>query len=357
MQAWIAIHVLSVHLDMRSTGFAKQQNDLPSFYDTVLQQLQALPMVRDAAVHMCRIPNLRVRNTAVHVFGSPEMAEAQLHGEEDRVGVGYFRTLGIPILRGRDFSKEDNQRSQQVAILSRSYARKLFGDESPLGHWIGYSAPPLDRRFLIVGEVADARVDGLRHDPPPVAYFPIDQRPEPVQSIEVRVRGPWTTCPTRFANTLYKLAPALPVTEMVPLDLEFDDGLSTKSLLARLTSIFGALTLALAALGFYGLLSFRVARRTSEIGIRMALGATRSQVRALFLGQTLQILIAGLIPGAALALGTSYLSRKLLYGTGRMDIWALGFAALVLAAAGLLATLVPAHQAASIDPMRALRSE
>ncbi len=349
-------HVLSVHLDMRSTGFAKQQNDLPLFYDTVLQQLQALPMVRDAAVHMCRIPNCGW-NTAVHVFGSPEMAEAQLHGEEDRVGVGYFRTLGIPILRGRDFSKEDNQRSQQVAILSRSYARKLFGDESPLGHWIGYSAPPLDRRFLIVGEVADARVDGLRHDPPPVAYFPIDQRPEPVQSIEVRVRGPWNNLPNEIRNTLYKLAPALPVTEMVPLDLEFDDGLSTESLLARLTSIFGALTLALAALGFYGLLSFRVARRTSEIGIRMALGATRSQVRALFLGQTLQILIAGLIPGAALALGTSYLARKLLYGTGRMNIWALGFAAFVLAAAGLLATLVPAHQAASIDPMRALRSE
>jgi ABC-type antimicrobial peptide transport system permease subunit len=100
-----------------------------------------------------------------------------------------------------------------------------------------------------------------------------------------------------------------------------------------------------------------VAKRTSEIGVRMALGATRSQVRALFLGQTLQIMVAGLIPGLALALGTSYFARKLLYGTGRMDLWALGFAVVILAAVGLLATLVPAHQAASIDPMRALRSE
>ena len=275
-------HVLTVHLDMRNTGFAEHQNNLPSFYDTLIQQLKALPMVRDVAVHMCTIPHCGW-NTAVHVFGSPEIAESQLHGEEDRVGVGYFRTLGIPILQGRDFAKEDNQRSQRVAILSRSYARKLFGDESPLGHWIGYSPPPGDHRFLVIGEVADARVDGLRSEAPPVAYFPIDQRPAPISSVEVRVRGPLSSLPAEIRESLYKLAPALPVTEIVPLDLEFDDGLSTEALLARLTSIFGALTLALAALGFYGLFSFRVARRTSEIGVRMALGATRSQVRALFL--------------------------------------------------------------------------
>ena len=349
-------HVLTVHLDMRNTGFAERQNNLPSFYDTLIQQLKALPMVRDVAVHMCTIPKCGW-NTAVHVFGSPEMAEAQLHGEEDHVGVGYFRTLGIPILQGRDFRKEDNQQSQQVAILSRSYARKLFGNESPLGHWIGYREPPGDHQFLVVGEVADARVDGLRSEAPPVAYFPIDQGPAPVQSVEVRARGPLFSLPAEIRESLYKVAPALPVTEIVPLDLEFDDGLSTEALLARLTSVFGALTLALAALGFYGLFSFRVARRTSEIGIRMALGATRAQVRALFLGQTLQIMVAGLIPGLALALGTSYFARKLLYGTGRMDLWALGFAVVILAAVGLLATLVPAHQAASIDPMRALRSE
>jgi predicted permease len=349
-------HVLTVHLDMRNTGFAEHQNNLPSFYDTVIQHLQALPMVRDVAVHMCTIPHCGW-NTAVHVFGRPEIAEAQLHGEEDRVGVGYFRTLGIPILQGRDFGKEDNERSQQVAILSRSYARKLFGDESPLGHWVGYSAPPGDHQFLVVGEVADARVDGLRSEAPPVAYFPIDQRPGPISSVEVRVRGPLSRLPAEIRESLYKLAPALPVTEIVSLDLEFDDSLSTETLLARLTSIFGALTLALAALGFYGLFSFRVARRTPEIGIRMALGATRSQVRALFLGQTLKIIVAGLIPGAVLAVGTSYFARKMLYGTGPMDIWAMSFAVIILASVGLLATLVPAHQAASIDPMGALRSE
>ncbi|MGC2398373.1 MAG: ADOP family duplicated permease [Acidobacteriaceae bacterium] len=353
--------VLSVKLDMGGTGFARQQPNLPLFYDQVIERLKALPMVRDAAVHMCNIPNCGW-NTAVHVFGNPNLPEPQLHGEEDHVGVGYFQTLGIPILQGRDFTRADDEGSQPVAILSRSYARKLFGNESPVGHWVGYSGPPADHDFLVVGEVADARVDGLHAEAPPVAYFSIAQRPQPAQSIEVRVRGSsqglsGQGVPGEIRESLHQLAPALPVTEIVPLDLQFREGLTREMLLARLTGIFAALALALAALGFYGLLSFRVARRTFEIGIRMALGSTRSQVRVLFLTQTLRILMTGVVPGAALAVAASYLARKVLYGGGSMDVWALGFAVAVLVAAGLLAALLPANRAATVEPMRALRSE
>jgi hypothetical protein len=208
-----------------------------------------------------------------------------------------------------------------------------------------------------VGEVADALVDGLRSAAPPMVYVPINQDPQPVQTIAVGSRGTLQTLPAEIRESLHALAPALPVTEIVPLDVDFNDGLSTEDLLARLTSVFAALTLAVAALGFYGLLSFRVARRTSEIGIRMALGATRTQVRGVFVRQTLKILLAGTIPGAALSLGAGYLARKLLYGAGTMDLWALGFAVYVLAAVAVLATIVPAHRAASIDPMHALRNE
>jgi predicted permease len=346
-------HLLSVSLDMRSTGFAMQQKNLAEFYGQLIERIKALPGVRDAAVQMCSIPDCGW-NTALHVYGNPDLAEAQLHGEEDHVGLGYFTTVGIPLLQGRDFTSADNQHSQKVAILNRAYARKLFGNASPLGHWIGYKD---DHQFVIVGEVADALVDGLRLPAPPMVYMPINQGPQPVQTIAVRARGALQTLPAEIRESLHALSPALPVTEIVPLDVDFNDGLSREDLLARLTSVFGALTLAVAALGFYGLLSFRVARRTSEIGIRMALGATRTQVRGVFIRHTLKILLAGTIPGAALSLGAGYLARKLLYGAGTMNLWALGFAVCVLAAVGVLATIVPAHRAASIDPMHALRNE
>jgi predicted permease len=346
-------HVLSVAVDMRSTGFADRTKDISALYAQIIERLKALPGVRDAAVHMCAIPYCGW-NTAIHVYGSPDLAEAKMHGEEDHVGLGYFHTLGIPLLQGRDFTSGDNEHTQRVAILNRAYARQLFGEASPIGHWIGYHE---DHQFLIVGEVADALVDGLRNAAPPMVYMPLNQSPQPVQRIEVRSRDVFQNMPAEIRDTLHMLAPDLPVTEIVPLEVEFHDGLSTEDLLARLTSIFSALTLALAALGFYGLLSFRVARRTSEIGIRIALGAQRNQVRALFVRQTLAILLAGTIPGAALAVTTGYLARKLLYGAATMNLWAIGSAFFVLATTGVLATLVPAHRAASIDPMQSLRSE
>jgi putative ABC transport system permease protein len=349
-------HVLSIHVDMRRTGFAKKQENLSSFYEAATDRLKALPMVADAAVHMCTIPFCGW-NTIIHPFGITEIAEERLHGEEDHVGIGYFHTLGIPILRGRDFGEEDNENSQSVAILSHSYAQRLFGNNSPIGHWIGYNDSPGDHQFLVVGEVSDARVNGPRSSAPPVVYIPLDQSPAPVQSIEVRVRGSLRFLPTELRTTLHELAPELPITEIVPLDIEFQDAFSREILLARLTSVFGLLALGLAALGFYGLLSFYVTGRTSEIGIRMALGATRGQVLSLFLKQSLTILILGMVPGTGLSIIMGHMARKLLYGTSPTDLSALVLAMSVLAAAGFLATIVPARRAALIEPMRALRHE
>ena len=347
-------HVLSVHLDLVSGGLERQ--DLTDLNKRILNALQALPFVRDAAMQMCRIPGC-IWNTAIHVSGRPELPEAQMHGEENHVGVGFFHTLGIPLLQGRTFADGDQKHSQPVAVLNHTFAKKLFGSESPVGHYIGYKPAPADHSYLIVGEVGDARVDGLRLPAPPVAYFSIEQGGDPAGTIEVRAVGSPTNIAADIRRSLQSVDPGLPIAEIVPLNTEFEDGLSTEKLLARLTAIFAGLTLTLAAIGFYGLLSFHVTRRTSEIGVRMAMGATRGQVHGLFLRQTLVILIAGFIPGIVLTEMVGRTARTLLYGVRETDPWALLLAICVLGVSGLLATLIPARGAASVDPVKALRFE
>jgi predicted permease len=347
-------HVLSVHLDLRSGGLDDQ--DLTGLNTRILAALKALPFVRDASLQMCRIPDC-VWNTAIHVSGHPELSEAQIHGEENHVSVGFFHTLGIPLLQGRTFVESDQKQSQPVAILNRAFSRQLFGDESPLGHYIGYKPAPSDHGYLIVGEVEDARVDGLRLPAPPVAYFSIEQAGNPAGTIEVRAAGSPANIAADIRRTLHSVDPALPIAEIVPLNTEFEDGLSAEKLMARLTAIFAGLTLTTAAIGFYGLLSFHVSRRTGEIGVRMALGATRAQVHRLFLRQTLIILIAGIIPGIVMTEVVGRTARTLLYGVRETDPWTLLLAICVLLLSGLLATLVPAARAASLDPVKALRSE
>jgi predicted permease len=347
-------HVISVHLDFTSAGF--KEDSLPALYERMRMRLKALPAVRDAGVSMCAIPGC-VWNTALHVYGHPELSEKKLRAEENHVGPGYFSTLGIPLLEGRDFDERDRPNSQPVAVLNRALARQLFGGESPIGHRIGYESAPRDATYLIVGEAADARVDDLRSAPPPAAYFSIDQRPAPAGAIEVGASGRIDLLYSVIRQSLLALEPNLPITDIVPLSAEYESGLSREKLLARLTGIFGGLALALAALGFYGLLSFEVTRRTSEIGVRMAMGATRSDVYVLVLRRTLGILIAGLIPGMLSTELLGFLLRNLLYGTGVVNLSPLLFAACILFAAGALATLRPARRAAFIDPVTALQTE
>ena len=347
-------HVVSIHLDFTNAGF--KEEDLPNLYARVLARLKEQPAVRDAAISMCAIPGC-IWNTAIHVAGHPEIPEQQLHGEENHVGASYFHTLGIPILCGREFDDRDLPTSRPVAILNHAFAKKLFGNENPIGHRIGYQPAPADADYTIVGEVADARVDDLRSPPPPVAYFPLTQRPTFAESIEVRANGQPTTLYSTIRQTLLSAEPNLPIDRIISLSVQYDEGLSKEKLLARLTAIFGVVAMFLAAVGFYGLLSFNVASRTSEIGIRIAMGATPTDVRALLLRQTIGILAAGIVPGVILAEIASVAVRNLLYSAGVVHLAPFAAAAMILVIIGVLAALGPARRAAILDPIKALRAD
>jgi predicted permease len=347
-------HLLAVNLDIDSGGLRK--TNMMGLDARILEKLRSLPFVRGAAIGMCDMPHCGW-NTAIHVAGHPELEEARLHGEEDHVSRGYFSAMGIPLLSGRVFAERDEPATQRVVILNHAYAQKLFGDQDPVGRFVGYAAPPDDHKFRVVGVVGDARLNGLRQAAPPEAYFSLEQGEDAARNIYVRAKGSPDSIAGDIRRALVAVDANLPIAEIVPLDVQFAGALSTEKLLARLTAVFGGITLALAAIGFYGLLSFHVQRRTSEIGVRIALGATREQIRGMFLRQTLFILVAGIVPGIVLTEFVGRAARALLFGVTEASPWALLAAVAVLLGCGLLATLIPARRAASVDPMEALRAE
>lgn len=349
-------HVLIVRPELHQPRYTDHTEMLPVLYGRIQERLEALPGVRSAAVEMCAGIHCGWI-TALYVHGRTGLTDAQVHGQEDHVGLGFFSTLGIPFLRGRDFSSSDTEKTQHVAIISRAYARQLFGDADPIGQWVGYEPAPNDHKFLIVGEVADARVNGAEREAPPVVYMDINQNPAPVNSIRVRAVGDPRRLSESVRRALHEVDPSLQVSEIVPLATELNGDLGTEKLLARLAGIYASLTLLLVAIGFYGVMSSRTARRRSEFGIRLALGATRSQIQTLIVGQSVRILIAGILPGAIFSILAVRTASHILYGSVGANLLAIIAASLVLILAGSVATFIPARDAALTDPAETLRSE
>jgi ABC-type antimicrobial peptide transport system permease subunit len=185
----------------------------------------------------------------------------------------------------------------------------------------------------------------------------IDQIPAPAHAIRVRAVGDPQQLSDSVRQALHQVDPTLPILEVVPLSLELNDSLGTEKLLARLAGIYASLTLLLVAIGFYGVMSSRTARRRNEFGIRLALGATRRHIQMLIVGQTARILLAGILPGAVLSILAVRTASHFLYGSVSANSVAIVAASLVLACAGTVATWIPARRAAFANPLETLRSE
>jgi ABC-type lipoprotein release transport system permease subunit len=205
--------------------------------------------------------------------------------------------------------------------------------------------------------VADARVNGAQREAPPIIYMDINQNPAPVNSIRVRAVGDPRQLSETVRRALYEIEPTMAVSEIVPLATELNGDLGTEKLLARLAGIYASLTLLLVAIGFYGVMSSRTARRKGEFGIRVALGATRRHVQMLIIGQTARILLAGILPGAVLSVIAVSAGSRFLYGSVSANSLAILTGGLALAFAGSVATLIPARRAALADPLETIRSE
>ncbi|GGG96238.1 ADOP family duplicated permease [Silvibacterium dinghuense] len=345
-------HILTVRFDFRSVGYDQERRAV--LYPQMMQRISALPRIRSTSIDMCPPPGC-LWNTPVHAAGIPDQERGLNEAHQDNVGPDYFTTMGMSMLRGRGFHEEDRMNTMPVAVVNRSFAERLFGPGAdPTGKQIGIDN---STQFTIVGEVADAHLDDLRAPAPPTLYLAIRQQGTAAGSLQIRTAGNPSLMAGPVLAALHEIDPQLPIREILPLGEAYAQTLTTERLLAELTTVFSALALALATVGVYGVLSFRVARRTGEFGVRMALGADRSDIARLVLGQATRIAIAGILAGAALSILAVRGLRELTYGVGSAEFAAWLPAAIVMVAASLGAAWLPARRAARVEPLEALRAE
>jgi predicted permease len=339
-------------IDPRSAGYPLAQ--LPAFNQRLLEAVGAVPGVRAVGLSMNGLAAGTVRIGGFRVPGVTRPPDWDGSAQENYVTPGYFATVGMVMLRGREFSATDVDGGPKVAIVSQAFAKHFFGTEDVVGRQIGYSNPNTE----IVGVVRDARVNWIKQTPRRLVFRPLSQGPEEfVQSVEARTAGPPADVARAVRAAIASVDPNLPVREVVPVANLLERGLSRELLLARLAGVFSALALLLAAIGLYGVVAYSVSQRTNEMGIRMALGAVPSKLWRLVLRDSLGMVAVGLVLGLALWVPLQGLVRNLVYGLSPRDPATLLFAVAVLATVGVLAASLPAWRASRVDPARALRGE
>jgi len=271
------------------------------------------------------------------------------------VSSGYFQTLGIPLRQGRAFNDVDRKETKPVAIVNHAMAKHFWPGESPLGkrfHFIGETT-----MVEVVGEVGDSWQFGVGEDPQPVAYLPITQAYSPSAVLQVRTMGDPKTVLPSVRESVQSLDRNLAFVGVSTIGGLLDQGLWAPRMGAFLMSAFGLLALLLATVGIYGVLAYSVVQRTQEVGIRMALGASRASVLGLIVRQGMTLVGIGVCIGIVGALGLARLMASLLFGVQASDPLTFAAATLVLAAVAFVATYLPAHRATAVDPVVALRYE
>jgi macrolide transport system ATP-binding/permease protein len=359
-----------LEFDAKGVGYTLDR--LPALYRQLEARFGALPGM--AHVGLVRYTPLGGNEwgSCVYVQGRPAHGpNDDCFADWDRANAGFLDSIGVPLVRGRNFAAQDTSNSPQVVIVNQAFAKRFFPHEDPIGKHFGLGETRYSGAFEIAGVFADFKMIGPRVEPRPLFFRPVTQQftgyakegddaaekasmyagfvildfAQPPADVEALAR-----------KTLAAIDPTLPVTYFHSYDRDVAANFNQDRLMARLTSMFGILALLLASVGLYGVMSYLVARRTGEIGIRMALGASRNGVVALVLRSALGQIGVGLAIGIPAALFAGHLMASLLYQLGAYDPATFIAATVVLAASATAAGFIPARRASSIDPMKALRA-
>ena len=327
------------------------------------ERLRALPGVQSVTLSEVGYISDSMENTNFLPEGETPNPDKDQSAWNNAVGSGFFHTLGIPILAGRDFSESDTASAPKVGILSESLARQAFPGQNPIGrrflaHFHPSEGKPGDW-IEVVGICGDTRYWSLKQDPVGMFYQPYQQTPNLDFGATYEVRtslSPASVAPS-LRKAVQSIDPDLPLQEIRTQQEQIDASMQQERIIAALTASFGVLALVLASVGVYGVMAYSVAQRTSEIGIRMALGALPREVLTMVLREATWIALVGITCGIGATLLSTRLVASLLYGLHPNDPLILATSALLLALTGLVASWVPARCAAAVEPMQALRHE
>jgi predicted permease len=325
---------------------------LTALDDEILEKLAAIPGVRSASFSSIPILSNEVNMASFSIDGSAR--HARTHALE--IHRNYFETMGLPIKLGRGFTRADNAASPAVVVVNEAFAREVFPNETPIGHRIQrtFSGAPVEE---IVGVVADAKYADIRDPVPPTFYIHDLQRPTGIRTFAVRTAADAATFIPAIRETMRRIDPLIPL-QMVRTQTEsIERSIAEERVLAMTTSIFGAVALVIAVIGLFGLMSYAVARRTREIGVRMALGADRRSMLRSVMYETTVLVTVGIVIGLAASLALTRLVASRLYGLAPHDPTTILTAVLLMLTAASLAAYLPSRRAARINPSTALRCE
>jgi predicted permease len=349
-------HVIGARLDVRSLGYAAEQRH--QLYARIVERVQSLPGVQSASLSLNGpiVASSQLSGFAIDGY-TPKPGE-RMQTNEETVTEDYFSTVGLRIVRGRAFGPQDRATGTRSTLINETMARRFFGDQDPIGTRWAYSTDALrtPHAFVVIGVVQDAKYRDLKGPIPTMTYHlasPSDAD-DVLSDLEVRTTGSPMAVAAMLRQVLAQVEPRLPVNDVLALEERVGRVLWQESIFARLTSLFGGLSLLLACLGLYGTISYGVSQRVPELGLRLALGAGRGRLLWLVMRDALTLVIIGSAVGLLLAYAAASSLGSQLYGVGPLDPIAYVSAATLLIIVGLAAAYLPAFRASRIEPMTAI---